>query len=149
MAAPHYTPSGAPVAGSAGSSADMRNEFALVEAGIDALNLFPMCIDMDDINTAGSVFLTVPWACTFESVYCLIDPANGTGATSITFEIGGVAVTMSTALTIPDSAALYSVHNGVAASGNALVAGTPLEIVSDGGSTGAVRGIFTLLFART
>lgn len=149
MGSPHYTPSGKPVAGSAGSSQDIRDEFALIEAGIDELNYYPMCLRVDDINTAQSWFIVVPWSCTFEEAHVIQYAGNATADTNFSFEIGGIAVTMSTALVVAAADNIYTVNSGVASAANSIVSAQALEIITDGGGTGVVPAGITLLFRRT
>ncbi len=151
MADPLYTPSGKPTQGAPGASKDVRDEFALIEAGIDALNLYPISIPFADFNTAGSLYVAVPWSCLFVKAVAINLAANGTADTTITFEIGGTAVTMDANGNIVFAAAdnANQLKNAVPASGNALVTDGALEIVTDGGGSTSMPGTVSMFFQRT
>ena len=148
MAAPHYTPSGKPVQGSAGSSKDLRDEFLLVETGIQVLNSIPIIAHFSDANTAGQVYVGVPWDCTITKVYITNDVSNTTTDTIFTLKIAGVAVTDG-AGTLLSSAQLGTVVTITPTALNAIAAGQGLEIETDGGGSPVMPCNCTCLFERT
>ena len=130
MTAPHYTPSGAPATGADGASADLRAEFALVEAGPEVLNFFPLSASFDDMNTAGSIFIGVPFACTVEAIYVtLVDNHSGPD-TTLTPKIGAVAITGTGSLVFGSSDGLGNVKSFIPTSGNSIGIGATLETVA-------------------
>jgi hypothetical protein len=152
MGAPHYTPSGKPTSGAPGSSEDLRDEFSLIEAGIEVLNEYPIYIFFDDLNTAESRFAVMPSTCVFTAASASISVNNSTTDTIITFEIGGVLVTMDSGgeLTIPSNGIVGGVYGpAVPASGNALAANQAIEIITDGGGSSVMPGYVMLTIKRT
>ena len=148
MASPHYTPSGKPVQGSHGTSKDMRDEFELVETGIENINEWILTITYEDINFTISEFVTVPWACKIKQIWGVNSAANSVAETIITIELGGVPVTMPVfkwAATAP----VETVITSIPTTGNVLSAGAAIQMVSDRGGSAVVPAVFTLLLQRT
>ena len=149
MGAPHYTPSGTPTEGSGGSSADIRAELALIEAGIEAMNEFPVTLWFEDANAAADqIYVSVPWQCTVEKIYAAVSAANGTTDTILTAKIGGTAITAG-ALTIPDTAAIADIVSTTPTAANAVSAGGAVEIETDGGGSTVMPVGITLVLKRT
>lgn len=149
MAAPHYTPSGAPTEGSNGSSATLRAELALVEAGIEVLNEIPVTLWFEDANAAaGQSYVIVPWQCTIEKIYAAAGAANATTDTILTAKIGGVAVTGGS-LTIPLAAAAGDSVAATPTAANAVSASGAIEIETDGAGSSVMPVGVTIVLKRT
>ena len=105
--------------------------------------------EIPDISSAGSHWVVCPVAGTITKIYSVIDGAI-TGADAVlTFEIGGVAVTGGT-VTIDDSgSAAGVVDSATPTAANVLAAGGALELITDGGSTNAVKAKLTIEITTT
>lgn len=148
MGAPHYTPSGTPTSGSKGQSSAMRTEFGLIEAAMQVMNSVPFVMTFDDLNTAKSRFVAIPWAGNIVGAYAVNDVANTTTATVLTLEIGGALVTMPT-WEFGSTDAIGTVISSVPTALNAVTAGGSIEIITDGGGAPVMPGSVTLLIERT
>lgn len=149
MGSPHYTPSGTPAAGSAGNSSAMRTEFTAVETGMQVLNSIPMVSQIEDANTAGQIYVAVPWNCLVTKVLICAgaNQASG-GATGFTLKIGGTAVTDGTG-TLATDALIGTVVTITPTALNALLQDGALELEYDGGGTPTQPCVVTFLFQRT
>jgi hypothetical protein len=148
MAAPHYTPSGDPVQGTAGSSAEFRTEFGLIETGIQVLNAIPVIGFMSDANTLGQIYIPVPWACRLIKIYAVNSIVNTTTATILTPKIGGTAVTDG-GMTFGATDAVGTILSATPTALNTIAEGQALEIETDGGGTPVMPVNITLLVERT
>lgn len=103
-------------------------------------------VQMDDISTAQSVWVSIGEACTFKKLTSIINGAITVDDAEITTEIDGVAVTGGD-LTIANSgSAAGVVDTTTPTAANVLTASQGLEIITDGGSTGTVAAVFTVEF---
>ena len=148
MAAPHYAPSGTPASGSKGQSSAMRTEFTAIETAMQVMNSMPFVVTFDDLNTAASRFVAIPWAGNIVGAYVVNDIANTTTKTVLTLEIATVLVTMP-ALEVAVTAAIGTVASAVPTALNAVAAGGAVEIITDGGGAPTMPGSVTLLITRT
>lgn len=148
MASPHYTPSGTPVSGSKGHSSAMRTEFTAIETAMQVMNSIPFVVTFDDLNTAASRFVAIPWAGKVVGAYVVNDVANTTTKTVLTLEIATVLVTMP-ALEVAITAAIGTVASAVPTALNVVAAGGAVEIITDGGGSPVMPGTVTLLIERT
>ena len=93
---------------------------------------------IDDITTADSYFIPIPFACTLTSVEAVLSKGSGSldSDTTITFEIATVATTGGVITLATSGAAEGNQHAGTAiTSNNSLDGDTALEIVNDGAAT--------------
>lgn len=99
-----------------------------------------------DISTPGSVYVVSPYAGTLVAVYVVLHGAI-TGANSIvTCELGGVPVGGLSITVAQSGSAAGSVFSDTSISGsNSVSAGQAIEVITDGGSTGAVAADVTLV----
>ena len=152
MASPHYTPSGAPAAGSKGQSSVMRSEFALIETAMQVMNSIPLLLTHENLNTAvpadQSHFVAVPWASKIVGAYAVNQATNATNPTVLTLEIGGTLVTMP-AWQFGSTDVAGTVISSVPTALNILAAGEAVEIITDGGGSSSMPGAVTLLIERT
>lgn len=148
MAAPHYTPSGNPVQGSAGDSAEFRTEFGLIETGIQVLNAIPVIGFMADANIVGQIFVPVPWACRLIKIYATNNVANTTAVTILTPKIGGTAVTDG-GMTFGAADAIGTILSATPTALNTIAEGQALEIETDGGGASVMPVNITMLVERT
>jgi hypothetical protein len=61
MGEPHYTPSGYPRRNKPGSSLFMRDEFKLIETGIDKMDRYILLMEHRDAYNTDRRYITVPW----------------------------------------------------------------------------------------
>lgn len=105
---------------------------------------------IDDISTAGQVYIPVPTGFDGEVVEVRV-ALNGaiTGADAdLTLKIGGVAMTNGV-ITVPISGSAAGVVSTGRPSGlNAVAAGGAIEIETDGASTGTVSVFGTIVIRR-
>lgn len=102
-----------------------------------------LTVIIDDISTAGSAFIASPYAGTITSIQSVIDGAITVADAVITSEIGGVAVTDSS-ITIANAGSGAGVVDSATPSGaNVLAVGDALEAITNGASTGTVKGTIT------
>lgn len=148
MAAPHYTPTGAPASGSKGQSSAMRAEFAAVEAGMQVMNAIPIVVAIDDFNAADSKYVVIPFAGNIVAAYAVNEAANTTTPTVLTLELATVLVTMP-AWQFGATDALDTVASSVPTALNAVAAGASVEIITNGGGAPVMPGTVTLLIERT
>lgn len=113
-------------------------------SSIKNLNTYALTVRLDNIGNAGSTFVAVPAAGTIVGMYVTPDSNMSTTATNISLEIGGVAVTNSTA-TLSSSAVAGDVASAAPTANNVVTAGAAVEIISDGGTTGSSTATVTLI----
>ena len=123
------------------------------------LNLFPNGVGTDndgvlqgeiaDISTGASSFTAaLPFDVEITGAYVTQETAVTVAPAAVTFEIGGVAITAMEA-TIAIGGADGDAFAAVAPTGaNSLTAGTAVEIITDGGSTTASKGIVGITYKR-
>ena len=100
--------------------------------------------EIADISSAASSWVVSPVAGTITKIYSVIDGTITTADAVLTFEIGGVAVTNGT-VTIDDSgSAAGIVDSATPTATNTLAAGGALELITDGGSTNAVKAVLII-----
>lgn len=114
-------------------------------AGVSMKSLY-ISVDMTDISTAGSVWVSPGRACTYKRMVSVINGAITVGDAVITTEIGGTLVTDGglTIANVGSAAGVVDVATPTAA--NVLTATQALEIISDGGSTDTCRATFVVEF---
>ena len=134
--------------GAQGSSKDLRDEFELVEDGIQVLNEFPLIVGFDNFNAAGSKFVNVPWAGKIVRVWAVNSAANATAATVITLELSGVLVTMP-ALSFGSADPAETVISSIPTALNIVTSGAAIEIISDGGGSTIMPATIMLIVQRT
>ena len=99
---------------------------------------------IDDISTAGQIYVVSPVAGTITKIYSVINGAITGANTILTPKIGGTAITGG-AITIAFSgSAVGDVDSSTPTALNAITAGSAIEIETDGGSTGTVKTVLTI-----
>jgi len=103
-----------------------------------------------DVSSAASSWTSaLPFDAVITGAYVTIDTAVTVGDAAITFEIGGTAIT-SMVVTIANATSGAGVtYAAVAPTAEySLTAGTPVEIITDGGSTDASLGKVCISYRR-
>ena len=102
---------------------------------------------MADINTAGSTFVSVPFACEIKGVYMAVQVDNSGADTTITLEIGGTEVTMDPIIYASDGVKENIIYKQPTAL-NVVAEGGVIEVVSDGGGTPVCPANFQIVLER-
>jgi len=112
---------------------------------IKNLNLIPITYTFTDISTASSQWVTTPLAGNIQGISSVLHGAITGADATISFEIGGVAVTSGNLTITQAGSAAGDVDTSTPSALNILTANQAIEIISDGGSTGAVNLTVTFL----
>ena len=102
-----------------------------------------------DISAAASSWTVSPYAGDIVAIYTVIDGTITDADAAITFEIGGVAVTGG-AITIAFSGSVAgTTDSATPTAARTVAAGGSIEIITDGGSTGATLCQVAIVIQRT
>ena len=110
-----------------------------------------LTVQIDDISTAGSVWVVPGFRGRIVKMHSVISGAITTADAAITVEIGGTAVS-GASLTIANSGSAAGTVDSVTVgqgSTNAFGVSDAIEVITDGGSTGTVVAVITLEVAPT
>ena len=113
------------------------------------LDQFVLMGEIADISTSASSWVVSPYAGTIEKIYTVIDGAITSANAAISFEIDGTAVTDGGITITYASSAAGDVDSSTPTALNAVTAGQAIEIITDGGSTGARKAVVTIVMQRT
>ena len=103
---------------------------------------------VSDISTAGSTFVAVPDGGRIIKIMTVLQGAISGGNAAITFEIGGTAVTGG-AITVANSgSAAGDVDTAEPTAANVVLENGTIEMITDGGSTGAKKLNVTFVIRR-
>lgn len=105
-------------------------------------------IDIPDISTASSHWLVVPYNCTIDKIYSVIDGAISIADAILSFEIGGIVITDSSITITQSGSAAGDIDLSSPSALNVLTAGQAIEVITNGGSTNVVRAHITLVLQR-
>ena len=101
-----------------------------------------------DVSTASSTFVPVPDGGKIIKIITALQGAIGTADAAITFEIGGTAVTGG-AITVANSgSAAGDVDTAEPTAANVVLEDGTIEMITDGGSTGAKKLNVTFVIRR-
>jgi len=120
-----------------------------VKSSATELDQFVLHGEIADISTAGSSWVVSPYAGTIEKIYTVIDGAITGADAEITFEIDGTAVTDGGITIAYDGSGAGDVDSATPTAANTISAGQPIEIITDGGSTGTVKAVVTFVMQRS
>jgi len=102
-----------------------------------------------DISAAASSWVVSPYAGDIVAIYTVINGTVTDADAAITFEIGGSAVTGG-AITIAYSGSVAgTVDSSTPTAANTVAAGGAIEVITDGGSTGAALAVVSIVIQRT
>lgn len=103
-----------------------------------------------DVSSAASSWTAgLPFDVEITGASVTIDTAVTTGDAVITFEIAGVAITTMVATVLNAGSAAGSTFDAVApTAADALTAGVPVEVITDGGSTVSSIGSVSIYYKR-
>jgi len=118
------------------------------EKTMRTLNDYFLTVKMDDVSTAGSVYVVAPDGGKIIKIQSVIDGAIATADAGITTEINGVAVTGG-AITIANaSSAAGDVDSTEPTAANSVEEGDVIEIITNGASANTVAATFTIIIRR-
>lgn len=106
-----------------------------------------LTFQVNDIATAQSYWIVTPWAGTISKIYTVVDGTTDTGATTISFELGGTAITNGN-VTIANGAVAGEVDSSTPTAANTVTAGQAIEVITDGGTGASVNATVTLVINR-
>lgn len=133
------------VAGGSGSGTFKKITTSEVNtSSLKNVNLVFVTYTIDDISTAASHWMVPGIAGDVKQITSVLHAAITGSDAALTFEIGGVAITNS-ALTVTQSgSAAGDVDASTPSGAKTITAAQPVEIITDGGSTGTVKCTITL-----
>lgn len=89
----------------------------------------------EDISTAGTKYIVIPFACTLASIYSVIEGAITTADCGLSFKNGSGTTITNAGITVTQSgSAAGDVDSSSPSANNTFTAGQTLQIVSDGAS---------------
>ena len=104
-------------------------------SSVKNVNLESMEFNIDDINTAKSHFIVVPYACVIVKIWSALDQAIASADVTLTAKIATVAVTNGVITITQSGSAAGDVDSATPSGANTMTAGQALEIVCNGGTT--------------
>ena len=104
-------------------------------SSVKNVNLESMEFNIDDINTAKSHFIVVPYACDIVKIWSALDQAIASADVTLTAKIATVAVTNGVITITQSGSAAGDVDSATPSGANTMTAGQALEIVCNGGTT--------------
>ena len=118
--------------------------------GISTDNDGVLYAEIADVSSAASSWSgALPFDVEITGAYVTIDTAITVADAAVTFEIGGVAITSMEATVLTAASAAGSTFAAVTPTGAyALTVGTPIEVITDGGSTDASKGTVCIAYKR-
>ena len=108
-----------------------------------------LTVTIDNISTAGQVYVVSPFTGTISRVYSVINGAIGTADATLTPKIAGVAVTDGAITVAFSGSAAGDVDSSTPTAANTITAGAAIEIETDGASTNTVQCFVTLEITLT
>lgn len=113
-------------------------------AGGQSLKKAYLTVKLDDISTAGQIYVVSPVAGTISKIYSVINGAIATADAVLTSKIGGTAITNG-AITVANSgSAAGDVDSATPTALNTITAGAAIEIETNGASTNTVEVVITI-----
>ena len=114
------------------------------------LNKVTLSAVIDDISTAGQIYIPIPDEYDGEvvEIRTALNGAIGTADADITPKIGGVAMTNGLITVATAASAAGDVDTSRPSGANAVAAGGTIEIETDGASTNTVKLFITVVIKR-
>ena len=104
--------------------------------------------EIADISTASSTFVAVPDGGNIIKIATALQGAISGGNAAITFELGGTAVTNGGITVAHSGSAAGDVDTALPTAANAVAEDGTIEMITDGGSTGAKKLCVTFTIRR-
>ena len=99
---------------------------------------------IEDISTAGQIYVVSPVAGTITKIYSVINGAIATANSILTPKIAGTAITGGAITVAFSGSAAGDVDSSTPTAANAITAGAAIEIETDGGSANTVEVVLTI-----
>ena len=112
------------------------------------LNDYFITAKIADISTASSTFVPVPDGGKIIKIITALQGAISGGNAAISFEIGGTAVTGGGITVAHSGSAAGDVDTAVPTAANEVAEDGTIEMITDGGSTGAKKLLVTFVIRR-
>lgn len=120
----------------AGSGTAQKIAAAQIDtSSIKNVNEIALEFNVDEINTAKSHFLVVPYAGNITKIWTALDQAIAGGDVVLTSKIGGVGITNGVITITQSGSAAGDVDSATPTALNTITAGQAIEIACDGGTT--------------
>lgn len=104
---------------------------------------------LEDISTASNtVRIAVPYDCTIEKIYSVINGAIATADATISFTANGTGVTNGDITIAFSGSAAGDVDSSTPTANNQLEAGQVIVATTDGASTNAINAMLTIILQR-
>jgi hypothetical protein len=144
MATAHSTLTGSDLHEPKGAAAANADEIYIANGSgsgswTAADNNIYLILELDDISTASSTWLPSPCTGTVSSIQTIIHGAITSADAIVTAEINGTLITDSSITVAQSSSAAGDVDSSTPSAANTLAIGNKIEIITNGGSTNAVR----------
>ena len=112
------------------------------------LNDYFITAEIEDISTASSTFVPVPDGGRIIKIITALQGAISGGNAAISFEIGGTAVTGGGITVAHSGSAAGDVDTAIPTAANEVAEDGTIEMITDGGSTGAKILYVTFIIRR-
>ena len=112
------------------------------------LNDYFLTAEIEDISTASSTFVPVPDGGEIIKITTALQGAISGRNAAISFEIGGTAVTGGGITVAHSGSAAGTVDSSVPTAANRVEEDGTIEMITDGGSTGANKLLVTFVIRR-
>ena len=112
------------------------------------LNDYFITAEIEDISTASSTFVAIPDGGKVIKIITALQGAISGADAAITFEIGGTAMTNSAITVAQSGSAAGDVDTSSPTAANRVEEDGTIEILTDGGSTGAKKCLITFVIRR-
>ena len=113
-------------------------------AGGQSLKKVYLTTSIEDISTAGQIYVVSPVAGTITKIYSVINGAIATANSILTPKIAGTAITGGAITVAFSGSAAGDVDSSTPTAANAITAGAAIEIETDGGSANTVEVVLTI-----
>ena len=120
------------VANGSGSGTWQKISTSEIDATFKNSNKIVLNMEVDDLSAAESHFIVSPLAGDIEKIWCVLDSAIALADTTLTAEIGGVAVTNGVVTIAYSGSAAGDVDSATPTGANTVTAGQAIEIVCGG-----------------
>jgi len=112
------------------------------------LNDYFINAEIEDISTASSTFVAVPDGGKVIKIITALQGAISNANAALSFEIGGTAITGGGITVAHSGSAAGTVDSSEPTAANRVEEDGTIEIITDGGSTGAKKCLVTLVIRR-
>ena len=112
------------------------------------LNDYFITAEIEDISTASSTFVAIPDGGKVIKIITALQGAITSANAALTFEIGGTAMTGSAITVAHSGSAAGDVDTASPTAANRVEEDGTIEMITDGGSTGAKKLLVTFVIRR-